>query len=402
MKNLFYLHLEKKLIFILLNALVFMFSDILYKVFFLGYLKKKEKNENFLCTWFDFTYQIGIFSAILGTFLYKKESDVINKDLKDDKNIKNKNFAHDNFSKKSYTNFLNKDIKYSKRKKFFIFFFILVLIFTKFSEEYIKNFTNPSNFKIFCYDGSFFSDLFFLFMFIESYFLHKYFSLENYVFYNFKYLALSIIGVCCLMKMIVVFILSKNNFLTDFNDLGYYSFALIINFLHSLLFNLIHIYIKVFLMDGHKLFALNGLIGIVYYIYYILTEYKNDLSDLFSNPFIYLMLLNSIYQTFNVILQTFILTNFQILYFGFVFILFKLFNSIQEVQNFFEGKDLSTTKNSILVFIYIFSYVLGLIAFLIFSEILQLNFFGLNENTKNNIIEREIDEFNDSIGSGIN
>ena len=402
MKNLFYLHLEKKLIFILLNALVFMFSDILYKVFFLGYLKKKEKNENFLCTWFDFTYQIGIFSAILGTFLYKKESDVINKDLKNDKNIKNKNFAYDNFLKESYTNFLNKNNKYSKRKKFFIFIFILVLIFTKFSEEYIKNFTNPSNFKIFCYDGSFFSDLFFLFMFIESYFLHKYFSLENYVFYNFKYLALSIIGICCLIKMFVVIILSKNNFLDDFNDIGYYSFALIINFLHSLLFNLIYIYIRVFLMDGHKLFALNGLIGIVYYIYYILTEYKNDLSDLFSNPFIYLMLLNSIYQTFNVILQTFILTNFQILYFGFVFILFKLFNSIQEVQNFFEGKDLSTTKYSILIFIYIFSYVLGLIAFLIFSEILQLNFFGLNKNTKNNIIEREIDEFNDSIGSNIN
>ena len=243
MKNLFYLHLEKKLIFILLNALVFMFSDILYKVFFLGYLKKKEKNENFLCTWFDFTYQIGIFSAILGTFLYKKESDVINKDLKNDKNIKTKNFAYDNFLKESYTNFLNKNNKYSKRKKFFIFIFILVLIFTKFSEEYIKNFTNPSNFKIFCYDGSFFSDLFFLFMFIESYFLHKIFTLENYVFYNFKYLSLSIIGISCLIKMFVVFM---------FNDLGYYFFFFIINILHSLLFNLINIYNKVFLMDCFK------------------------------------------------------------------------------------------------------------------------------------------------------
>ena len=234
-------------------------------------------------------------------------------------------------------------------------------------------------------------------MFIESYYLHKYFSLENYVFYNFKYLALSIIGICCLFKMFVIFMLSKNNLLNDFNDLGFYSVALVINFFHALLFNLVHIYNKVFLMDGHKLFAINGIIGIIYYIYYILTHYKNDLSDLFSNPYIYLMFLNSIYQTFNVILQVFILTNFHILYFGFVFILFKLFNSIQETKNFFEGKDLLTTKYFILISIYILSYVLGLIAFLIFSEILQLNFFGLNRNTINNIIKSEEDEFNDSI-----
>ena len=272
------------------------------------------------------------------------------------------------------------------------------MILTKFCEEYIKKFTNPSNFKVFCYDGSFFSDLFFLFMFIESYFLHKFFSLENYVFYNFKYLSLSIIGICCLIKMFVVFTLSKDNFLNDFNDFGYYSFALLINFLHSLLFNLVHIYNKVFLMDCFILFALNGLIGIVFYIFFIIFKYKNDLSSFFSNPFIYLMLLNSVYQTFNVILQAYILTNFHILYFGFVFILFKLFNSIQEIKNFFEGKNLLKFQNFILLFIYILSYILSLIAFLIFSEILQLNFFGLNKNTAINIIEREEEEFKDIIG----
>ena len=230
-------------------------------------------------------------------------------------------------------------------------------------------------------------------MFIESYFLHKIFSLENYVFYNFKYLALAIIGICCLIKIFVVFMLTKSNFLNDFNDLGYYSFALIINILHSLLFNLIHIYNKVFLMDCFKLFALNGFIGIVYYIYHILVHYKNDLSDFFSNPFIYLMLLNSIYQTFNVILQAFILTNFHILYFGFVFVLFKLFNSILEIKSFFEGKNLSSFKYFSLIFIYSLSYILSLIAFLIFSEILQLNFYGLNRNTSINITQRELKEF---------
>ena len=75
MKHLFYLHLEKKLLYILMNALIFTFSDILYKIFFLGYLEKKEKNEKFLCTWFDFTYQIGIFLSIIGTFIQKKESE---------------------------------------------------------------------------------------------------------------------------------------------------------------------------------------------------------------------------------------------------------------------------------------------------------------------------------------
>ncbi len=234
-------------------------------------------------------------------------------------------------------------------------------------------------------------------MFIESYFLHKIFTLENYVFYNFKYLSLSIIGISCLIKMFVVFMLSKDNFLSDFNDLGYYLFALIIVILHSLLYNLIHIYSKVFLMDCFKLFAINGFIGIVYYIYYILVHYKNDLSDFFSNPFIYLMLLNSIYQTFNVILQAFIIINFHILYFGFAFELFKIFNSIQEIKGFFEGKNLSSFKYFSLIFIYILSYVLSLIAFLIFSEVLQLNFCGLNKNTKNNILEREVKEFIQSI-----
>ena len=235
-------------------------------------------------------------------------------------------------------------------------------------------------------------------MFIESYFLHKIFSFENYVFYNFKYLALSIIGICCLIKIFVIFMLSKNNFLNDLDYLGYFSFAFIINFLHSLLFNLIYIYNKVFLMDCNKLFAINGLIGIIFYIYFIYYKYKNDLSNFFSNPFIYLMFLNSVYQTFNVILQAYILTNYHILYFGFVFILFKLFNSIQEIKNFFDEKNLLQFQNFILLFIYILSYILGLIAFLIFSEILQLNFLELNKNTAINIIEREEEEFKDIIG----
>ena len=391
--KLFYLHLEKKLLFILLSAMIFTFSDILYKIFFLGYLKKKEKNEKFLCTWFDFTYQIGIFLSIIGTNFQKKENDYLIRITKIKKQKKNELIVFSN----SYLSFLNRKINFSKNKIFQIIFFIFILISTKFSEEYIKKFTNPSNFKVFCYDGSFFSDLFFLFMFIESYFLHKIFTLENYVFYNFKYLSLSIIGISCLIKMFVVFMLTKDNFLSDFNDRGYYLFALIIVILHSLLYNLIHIYNKVFLMDCFKLFAINGFIGIAYYIYYILVHYKNDLSDFFSNPFIYLMLLNSIYQTFNVILQAFILTNFHILYFGFVFVLFKLFNSILEIKNFFEGKNLSSFKYFSLIFIYILSYVLSLIAFLIFSEVLQLNFCGLNKNTTNNILEREVEEFIKSI-----
>ena len=105
------------------------------------------------------------------------------------------------------------------------------------------------------------------------------------------------------------------------------------------------------------------------------------------------MLLNSIYQTFNVILQAFILTKFHILYFGFVFVLFKLFNSILEIKNFFEGKNLSSFKYFSLIFIYSLSYILSLIAFLIFSEILQLNFYGLNRNTSINISQRELKEF---------
>ncbi len=391
--KLFYLHLEKKLLFILLSAMIFTFSDILYKIFFLGYLKKKEKNEKFLCTWFDFTYQIGIFLSIIGTNFQKKENHYLIRITKIKKQNKNELIVFSN----SYLSFLKRKINFSKNKIFQLIFFIFILISTKFSEEYIKKFTNPSNFKVFCYDGSFFSDLFFLFMFIESYFLHKIFTLENYVFYNFKYLSLSIIGISCLIKMFVVFMLSKDNFLSDFNDLGYYLFALIIVILHSLLYNLIHIYNKVFLMDCFKLFAINGFIGIVYYIYYILVHYKNDLSDFFSNPFIYLMLLNSIYQTFNVILQAFIIINFHILYFGFAFELFKIFNSIQEIKGFFEGKNLSSFKYFSLIFIYILSYVLSLIAFLIFSEVLQLNFCGLNKNTKNNILEREVKEFIQSI-----
>ena len=391
--KLFYLHLEKKLLFILLSAMIFTFSDILYKIFFLGYLKKKEKNEKFLCTWFDFTYQIGIFLSIIGTNFQKKENNYLIRITKIKKQKKNDLIVFSN----SYLSFLRRKINFSKNKTLQIIFFIFILISTKFSEEYIKKFTNPSNFKVFCYDGSFFSDLFFLFMFIESYILHKIFTLENYVFYNFKYLSLSIIGISCLIKMFVVFMLSKDNFLSDFNDRGYYLFALIIVILHSLLYNLIHIYNKVFLMDCFKLFAINGFIGIVYYIYYILVHYKNDLSDFFSNPFIYLMLLNSIYQTFNVILQAFIIINFHILYFGFAFELFKIFNSIQEIKGFFEGKNLSSFKYFSLIFIYILSYVLSLIAFLIFSEVLQLNFCGLNKNTKNNILEREVKEFIQSI-----
>ena len=77
--------------------------------------------------------------------------------------------------------------------------------------------------------------------------------------------------------------------------------------------------------------------------------------------------------------------------------LFKLFNSILEIKNFFEGKNLSSFKYFSLIFIYILSYVLSLIAFLIFSEVLQLNFCGLNKNTKNNILEREVKEFIQSI-----
>ena len=391
----FYIHLNKKLLLILISALIFYFSDILYKYFFIGYLKKKIENEKLLCSWFDFTYQIGIFLSFLGTFFYTNENEI--GEHKNDIKINNSYINNEKHIKMSsiltYKNYFEKKNIFIHQKKIFIFILIVITVLAKLSEEHIKKYSNPLNLKVFCYDGSFFTELYFIFLFIESFFLHKYFCIKNYVFYNFNNLALIIIIICFLIKLFVFLELSKNKLLNDYNGLGFCFFAFIINFLHTLMFNLIHVYVEIFLIDVHILLSMTGAIGIIFYIIYFLIYYKKkELNIFFSNPFIYLMLFNSIYQCINNILQAYIIKNFHILYFGFIFIIFKLFNSFQETNSFFENQNLSTSKMLFLKSIYILAYFLCLIAFLIFTEILQLRFCGLDKNTKINIRKRQEEE----------
>ena len=223
-------------------------------------------------------------------------------------------------------------------------------------------------------------------------------------FYNHQYFSVTIIILLGIFRYIILIFKEGNISISIL-------YEIFLNIINSFCESLFYIFLKIFMENSYfspyKICYIIGLINgfatlIIYFIFsYISYNQSNRMFSLLYNQRFYFDNIYSLFERYNFLeLIGFFITNIDypinIALFNIIlqnFTICHIFMPFQ-LNDFFRNLE-TYTSNNIILFLMIIIGALELFVTLVFLEIIELNFCGLNKNIKKNIQIRALEDSNE-------